>query len=83
MTTPVEGAKAPDTQPMTPERWRAVDAILKDVLDRDPAQRDAFVAQACRGDEALRLEVASLLAAHNAVHAISDNQGGEHLTMRK
>ena len=53
--------------PMTPERWRAVDAILKGALARDPAERDAFVADACAGDVGLRREVASLLAAHDGV----------------
>jgi hypothetical protein len=53
------------TTPMTPERWRVVDAILRASLSCEPAQRDAFVAQACGDDEELRLEVASLLAAHD------------------
>ena len=49
---------------MSPERWRAVDAILQAVLACEPERRDAVVAAACGGDEALRSEVASLLAAH-------------------
>jgi eukaryotic-like serine/threonine-protein kinase len=53
------------TTPMTPERWRVVDAILRASLSCEPAQRDAFVAQACGDDEELRREVASLLAAHD------------------
>ena len=51
--------------PMTPERWRVVDAILRASLSCEPAQRDAFVAEACGDDEELRREVASLLAAHD------------------
>ena len=51
--------------PMTPERWRAVDAVLKAALSCERAQRDAFVADACGDDEALRREVESLLAAHD------------------
>jgi serine/threonine-protein kinase len=49
--------------PMTPERWRAVDAILQAVLACEPAQRAAFVADACGSDAAMRAEVESLLAA--------------------
>jgi eukaryotic-like serine/threonine-protein kinase len=49
---------------MTPERWRAVDAILQAALACEPARRDAFVAEACADDQWLRREVESLLAAH-------------------
>ena len=50
--------------PMTPERWRAVDAILQAALACEAVRRDAVVAAACGDDDALRLEVVSLLAAH-------------------
>jgi serine/threonine-protein kinase len=50
---------------MTPERWRAVDAVLQAALELEPARRDAFVAVACGDDEGLRREVASLLAVHD------------------
>ena len=56
----IEGA----SPPMTPERWRAVDAILKAALACEPDQRDAVVANACSEDAALHTEVSSLLAAH-------------------
>jgi serine/threonine-protein kinase len=52
---------------LTPERWRAVDAILQAALACEPARRDAFVAEACGDDGELRREVASLLAAHDGV----------------
>jgi eukaryotic-like serine/threonine-protein kinase len=52
---------------MTPDRWRVVDAILQAALACDPDQRAAFVIDACGEDEMLRREVASLLAAHDAV----------------
>ncbi|HEU4723065.1 MAG TPA: protein kinase [Gemmatimonadaceae bacterium] len=70
MTAPERVADA--APPMTPERWRAVDAILQAALEREPARRDAFVADACAGDESLRREVDSLLAAH-------DRAGGDFL----
>jgi serine/threonine-protein kinase len=53
------------SSPMTPERWRVVDAILRGALNFERAQRDAFVAEACGENEELRREVASLLAAHD------------------
>ena len=49
---------------MSPERWRAVDAVLQAALARAPAERAAFVGDACAGDDALRHEVESLLAAN-------------------
>lgn len=52
---------------MTPDRWRVVDAILQAALACEPDRRGAFVVDACGDDEALRREVASLLAAHDAV----------------
>ncbi|HEV7990967.1 MAG TPA: protein kinase [Gemmatimonadaceae bacterium] len=65
MTTPASGAPAHGDSPaMTPERWRAVDAILQAAIACEPARRDTLVAAACGDDEALRREVASLLAAH-------------------
>jgi serine/threonine-protein kinase len=50
---------------MTPERWRAVDAVVQAALACEPARRDAVVAEACGEDDVLRREVESLLAAHD------------------
>jgi eukaryotic-like serine/threonine-protein kinase len=50
---------------MTPERWQEVDRLLEAALDRPAAERAAFLAAACAGDDELRGEVASLLAAHD------------------
>jgi tRNA A-37 threonylcarbamoyl transferase component Bud32 len=52
----------PSPAPMTPERWRAVDAVMQAALERDAADRPAFLDRACAGDAALRHEVESLLA---------------------
>jgi TolB-like protein/tetratricopeptide (TPR) repeat protein len=49
---------------MTPERWHKVKKIFQAALDRAPEERSAFVSGACAGDELLRQEVESLLAAH-------------------
>lgn len=67
------------SSPMTPERWRVVDAILRASLSCEPAQRDAFVAQACGDDEEIRLEVASLLAAHDRAGDFLDRPAAEQL----
>ena len=52
--------------PVSAERWRAIDAIFADAIDRPSAERLAFIAEACGRDAELRSEVESLLAAHEA-----------------
>ena len=47
---------------MSSERWRLVERLYHDALERPAAERPAFLAEACAGDEALRREVESLLA---------------------
>jgi eukaryotic-like serine/threonine-protein kinase len=49
---------------MTPERWQRVKGIFQAALDLPPGERSAFLSKACDGDEHLRGEVESLLAAH-------------------
>ena len=44
---------------------RQIEEIFQEALQRDPAQRDAFVRDACRGDAELQREVSSLLANHD------------------
>jgi serine/threonine protein kinase len=46
---------------MDPERWKRVDNLLQQVLERPPEERDAFLRLASAGDEALEREVRSLL----------------------
>ena len=48
---------------MTSERWRQVARVFDATVDRPAAERDAFLAQTCGGDEALRHEVLTLLEA--------------------
>jgi serine/threonine protein kinase len=80
MTNPSLKARADrPSSPMTPDRWRVVDAILRASLSCEPAQRDAFVAQACGDDEELRLEVVSLLAAHDRAGDFLDRPAAEQL----
>ena len=46
---------------LTPERWQHVARIYELAIDQDAAARDAFLSDACAGDEALRSEVESLI----------------------
>jgi eukaryotic-like serine/threonine-protein kinase len=49
---------------MTPERWQQIKALLESALQRDPLERNAFLDEACRGDNDLRAEVAALIESH-------------------
>lgn len=55
-----------------PERNERVEAIFKSVLGHAPDDRAAFLASACAGDESLRSEVESLLAADCAAGGFLD-----------
>ena len=47
---------------MTPERWRRIEDLCQAALERDASLREAFLQEACAGDEELQREVESLLA---------------------
>jgi serine/threonine protein kinase len=51
---------------MTPERWEQVADLFHEALARPREQRACMLQLACKGDEALRFEVESLLAADAA-----------------
>jgi serine/threonine protein kinase len=51
---------------MTPERYQQIGDIYLAALELDQGERRAYVEDACRGDDALRLEVESLLASAQA-----------------
>lgn len=46
------------------DRWREVEAIFDRAIELDPADRPAYLEDACAGDADLRIEVESLLDAH-------------------
>ena len=46
---------------MTPERWQRIEELYHAAYARPPGERAAFLEDACRGDDALRREVESLL----------------------
>ena len=58
---------------MDPERFKQVDNLLQSVLERSPAERDAFLHAACAGDEALEREVRSLLASQQQAASFLEN----------
>jgi eukaryotic-like serine/threonine-protein kinase len=47
---------------MTPQRLQQIEELYHSARDREPGQRGAFLAEACRGDQELRREIESLLA---------------------
>ena len=49
---------------MKTERWQQVETILQDALDRAPVERASFVETACAGDEELKTEATTLIAAY-------------------
>ncbi|HEV2667786.1 MAG TPA: serine/threonine-protein kinase, partial [Blastocatellia bacterium] len=49
---------------MESERWRRIESLYYAALERDAAERAAFLIEECAGDDDLRREVESLLAVH-------------------
>jgi serine/threonine protein kinase len=47
---------------MDPERWQRIEEIYHSALEHEPAERTAFLAEACHSDADLRREVEGLLA---------------------
>ena len=49
---------------MTPERWQRLKTLLQSALEREPAERAAFLKQACAGDHSLQKQVESLIVSY-------------------
>ena len=47
------------------ERWQQIEYLFQEALQHDPAEREAWLRQACRDDSGLRREASSLLANHH------------------
>lgn len=62
---------------MTLERWRQAEELFYSALARASHERAAFLDSACRGDEELRREVESLLAAHERDGSFLDSPAYE------
>ena len=52
-----------DARGSSRERWDVLEPLLDAALELEPAERGAFLDEACRDDAALRTEVSALLAA--------------------
>src|SRR5215831_6920181 len=57
---------------MTPEHWKRVKQLFHAALERDPAERGAFLDQACQGDSLLRQQVQDLLTSDDNTVDILD-----------
>src|SRR5947207_10403576 len=70
---------------MSPERWLAIQQIVKSALARPVADRDDFLAAVCGEDEALRRDVASLLSlglpSAADTHDNATTPGGDEITL--
>jgi len=62
---------------MTPERWQQVKELFHSAIALEPADRSLFLGSACRGDDALRKEVESLIAAHEQSGSFIDSPAYE------
>jgi Tol biopolymer transport system component len=51
------------------ERWRQLDQLLDAALERPPAERAAFLDEACAGDELLRRQMEALLRSDESVQS--------------
>jgi serine/threonine-protein kinase len=73
-----EDAKA--TRAVTQDAsWSRIKALFQAVIDRDPADRDAVLDDACGGDAALKQRVESLLSAHAAAGGFAERPAIEVL----
>jgi len=58
---------------MDPERWKRVEDLLQAALERPAGERDAFLRRVCAGDEAIELEVRSLVASQQRAGSFLEN----------
>jgi hypothetical protein len=66
-----------------PDRWQRAKELFGSALAREPAERSAFLAQACGGDETLREEIESLLAAHEEAGTTAGSSAKDSLSGRR
>ena len=57
---------------MTPERWRRVEEIYHLAMAKTDAEREAFLAEACNGNDGLRQEVEDLLCHSDSATTLLD-----------
>jgi serine/threonine protein kinase len=64
---------------MNEERLRQIEELYHSAREREPNERAAFLAQACRGDEELRHDLTQLLAQHASIDNILDRPAADLL----
>jgi len=57
---------------MTPELWARLNPLFNVAVEMPPGEQDAYIAEACRGDEELRKELQALVEAHARQEATTD-----------
>jgi len=57
---------------MTPELWARLNPLFNAAVEMPPGEQNAFIAEACRGDEELRKELQALVDAHARQEATTD-----------
>jgi eukaryotic-like serine/threonine-protein kinase len=65
---------------VTPERWHQIKELLDRALDLDPAEREAFLAEACGSDLLLRKQVAGLVQSHDEAGSFIESPAFEFST---
>jgi serine/threonine-protein kinase len=65
---------------MKPERWQRIEQIYNAALEQRPGEREAFLQQACAGNESLRAEVESLLGCASRAQGFIEQPAIEEAT---
>ena len=58
---------------MDPERWKQIRQVCHSALELGPDRREAYIKEACAGDESLQKEVESLLAQQSEAAGVFDS----------
>ena len=58
---------------MEPERWQEIERLCQTALETEPGKREAYLKEACAGDETLRKEVEALLANQSKAEGFMDD----------
>src|SRR5215831_19469259 len=62
---------------MNEERWREIEALFHAALECAPAERAAFLDDACAGDEELRRQIDLLLSKHERSAEVLGNAAAD------
>ncbi len=60
------------------EQWDQLKKLFRAAIEHEPAQRAAYLDQACAGDSALREEIESLLASHDHAESFIETPAFAH-----